>query len=180
MEVLLIAKPEERVRVNEEIREDKVRLVSEEGEQVGIMKLKDALEKAREVDKDLVEVAPGAKPPVAKLMDYGKFKYEKQKARQKAKQSQSTMELKQLRLKPQIEEHDFNFKCRDAKRFLENNNKVKFQVFFRGRQITKPELGRELLENIKQELEGHGEVVKEPEMQGHTMTMVIEPNSSKG
>ncbi|MFP4687694.1 MAG: translation initiation factor IF-3 [bacterium] len=175
----MIAKPEERVRVNEEIKENKVRLVTEDGEQVGVLDLKSALEKARSADKDLVEVAPNASPVVVKMMDYGKFKYEKQKARQKAKQSQSIMELKQLRLKPQIEEHDFNFKCRDAKRFLENNNKVKFQVFFRGRQITKPELGRDLLERIKEELKDHGQVTKEPEMQGHTMTMIIEPKSSK-
>ncbi len=179
MEVPLISNPEDEVRVNEEIKEDKVRLVTEDGEQVGVMPLEEALAKAEGNDKDLVEVAPQADPVVVKMMDYGKYKYEQQKARQKAKKKQNTMELKQLRLKPQIEEHDFNFKCRDAERFLKNNNKVKFQVFFRGRQVTKPELGEEVLEQMKEELQEYGKVVKGPDMQGHTMTMEMEPRSSK-
>ncbi|MGM0380617.1 MAG: translation initiation factor IF-3 [bacterium] len=175
----LISKPEDEVRVNDQIKEDKVRLVTADGEQVGVMPLEEALKKAKDKDEDLVEVAPQPDPVVVKMMDYGKYKYEQQKARQKAKKKQNTMELKQLRLKPQIEEHDFNFKCRDAERFLKNNNKVKFQVFFRGRQITKPELGEEVLEQMQEKLEDYGKVVKEPEMQGHTMTMEMEPRSSK-
>ncbi len=137
--------------------------------------LEKALSEARERGKDLVEVAPNAKPPVVKMMDYGKYKYEQQKARQKARQAQDTMKLKQLRLKPQIAEHDLDFKINDARRFLENNNKVKFQVFFRGRQITKPELGREVLEQIRDELAGECKVTKQPKMEGHTMIMIVEP-----
>jgi len=172
----LIGKSEENIRVNEEITDDEVRLVTEDSEQIGIVSTEKALEEARSRDKDLVEVAPNAKPVVVKMMDYGKYKYEKQKARQAARQAQDTMKLKQLRFNPQIEEHDLDFKLNDARRFLNNNNKVKFQVFFRGRQITKPELGRRLLNKIKEELEEEGEVTKEPTMEGHMMTMVVEPS----
>lgn len=180
MEVLLIgSKPEDEVRVNEEIKENEVRLVTEESEQVGILPFKEALEKAKDKDKDLVEVAPKADPVVVKMMDYGKYKYEKQKARQRAKQSQQTMELKQLRFNPQIADHDLDYKEDDAKRFLDNNNKVKFQVFFQGRQITKPELGRDLLERIQEDLADDGKVTKEPVLEGHTMTMIMEPKSDK-
>ncbi|MFB6354924.1 MAG: translation initiation factor IF-3 [bacterium] len=174
--MLFIAKPEEEVRVNEEIREDEVRVVRESGDQVGILPMDDALDKAEEEDVDLVEVAPKADPVVVKLMDYGKYKYEQQKARQRAKQNQNTMELKQLRLKPQIEQHDFNFKRDDAQRFLENNNKVRFQVFFTGRQRSKPEMGEDLLERMADELDEYGKIESEPEMQGHTMTMTMVPN----
>lgn len=174
-----IAKPEEEVRVNEEIQEEEVRVVKESGDQVGVMSMDEALDEAEDHDLDLVEVAPKADPVVVKLMDYGKFKYEKQKARQRAKQKQNKVELKQLRLKPQIEDHDLNNKLDDAKRFLNNKNKVKFQVFFQGRQISKPELGEDLLERVKDELLDLGQVTKEPEMQGHTMTMVIAPTSDK-
>lgn len=174
-----IAKSEENVRVNDEIKESEVRLVTEEGEQVGVLSIEDAMEKASEADKDLVEVAPKANPVVVKLMDYGKYKYEQQKARQRQKQSQETMELKQLRLKPQIADHDLNYKLNDAQGFLENNNKVKFQVLFRGREITRPEMGEELLEKVMDRLEDYGKVTKEPKLEGKTMTMVMEPESSK-
>ena len=109
------------------------------------------------------------------MLDYGKYKYEQQKAQQKARQAHDTMKLKQLRLKPQIEEHDLDFKINDARRFLENNNKVKFQVFFRGRQITKPELGRRVLNQIREELSSECKVSKQPTMEGHTMIMIVEP-----
>ena len=175
----MIAKPEEEVRVNEQIKEREVRLVQEDGEQLGVVSLDEAMKEAEERDLDLVEVAPKADPSVVKLMDYGKYKYEQQKARQRAKKKQNKVELKQLRLKPQIDDHDLNIKLNDAKRFLDNKNKVKFQVFFRGRQITKPELGRELLQKVRDELEDLGKVTKEPRMQGHTMTMVIAPLSEK-
>ncbi len=175
----MIAKPEEEVRVNEEIRESEVRLVKDDGDQLGVVSMEEAMEEADDRDLDLVEVAPKANPPVVKLMDYGKYKYEQQKARQRAKQKQNKVELKQLRLKPQIDDHDLNIKLDDAKRFLNNKNKVKFQVFFRGRQITKPELGEELLEKVRDELEDLGQVTKNPRMQGHTMTMVIAPESDK-
>jgi len=165
--------------VNSDIRENQVRLVTEDGEQIGVVDMKQAQEEAEKRDKDLVEVAPEADPVVVKLMDYGKYKYEQQKARQRAKQSQKTMELKQLRLKPQIEEHDLNFKVDDAERFLRNHNKVKFQVFFRGREISRPDLGEDLLGRIAERLEELGRVVKKPEMQGRTMTMVMEPISEK-
>lgn len=165
--------------MNKEINEDEVRVVKEDGDQVGVMSMSDALEEAEERDLDLVEVAPNANPVVAKLMDYGKYKYEQQKARQKAKRNQNTMELKQLRLKPQIADHDFNFKRDDAQRFLENKNKVKFQVFFRGRQRDRPEMGEELLDRMANELDEYGKVTKSPEMEGHTMSMVMEPTSDE-
>lgn len=174
-----IAKSEEEVRVNEEIKESEIRLVKEDGDQIGVVPMDEAINKANETDKDLVEVAPKADPVVVKLMDYGKFKYEQQKARQRQKQSQKTMELKQLRLKPQIADHDLNYKLNDAQRFLENHNKVKFQVLFRGREITKPEMGEDLLDRVMDRLEDHGKVSQEPEMEGKTMTMVMEPTSSK-
>ncbi|MFB6347339.1 MAG: translation initiation factor IF-3 [bacterium] len=174
-----IAKPEENVRVNEEIKESEVRLVKEDGDQVGVLSMDEAIKKAKEADKDLVEVAPKADPVVVKLMDYGKYKYEQQKERQRQKQSQETMELKQLRLKPQIADHDLSYKLNDAQGFLENNNKVKFQVLFRGREITRPEMGEELLDKVKERLEDHGKITKQPQLEGKTMTMVMEPKSSK-
>jgi translation initiation factor IF-3 len=174
-----IAKPEDDIRVNDEIRESEVRVVTEDGEQIGVLSMDDAKQKAKEVEKDLVEVAPKADPVVVKLMDYGKYKYEQQKERQRQKQSQETMELKQLRLKPQIADHDLNYKLNDAQEFLENNNKVKFQVLFRGREITRPEMGEELLQKVIDRLEDHGKVTKEPQLEGKTMTMVIEPMSDK-
>lgn len=178
LEVPFIAKSEEDVRVNDEIREKEVRVVQEDGDQLGVMEMSEALEEADKRDLDLVEVAPGADPVVVKLMDYGKYKYEQQKARQKAKRNQNTMELKQLRLKPQIDDHDFDFKQDDAQRFLENKNKVRFQVFFRGRQKERPEMGEDLLDRMAEGLQEYGKIVKQPEMQGHTMTMVMEPVSS--
>jgi translation initiation factor IF-3 len=177
--VPLIAKQEEEVRVNDEIKESEVRLVTEDGDQVGVLPKDEAMKRAEQEDKDLVEVAPNADPVVVKLMDYGKYKYEQQKERQRQKQSQQTMELKQLRLKPQIADHDLSYKLDNAKDFLKNNNKVKFQVLFRGREITRPEMGEELLERVKDEVLEHGKVAKEPEMEGKTMTMVIAPQSDK-
>ncbi len=179
MEVPFIAKSEEDVRVNEEINEPEIRLVKESGDQIGIVSLEEALKRAEEIDKDLVEVAPNADPVVVKLMDYGQYKYEQQKARQRRKQSQETMELKQLRLKPQIADHDLGYKLDNARGFLENNNKVKFQVLFRGREITRPEMGEDLLERCRNELEDAGNVTKEPELEGKTMTMTLEPESNK-
>lgn len=174
-----IAKPEEEVRVNEEIDESEIRLVKENGDQVGVIPIDEAKQEADDADKDLVEVAPKADPVVVKLMDYGKYKYEQQKARQRQKQSQQTMELKQLRLKPQIADHDLSYKLDDAQKFLENKNKVKFQVLFRGREISRPEMGEDLLERVKDRLEDHGKISQEPQMEGKTMTMVMEPESDK-
>ncbi len=175
----MIAKHEEEVRVNDEIQESEVRLVTEDGDQVGVISKDEAMKRAEQEDEDLVEVAPNADPVVVKLMDYGKYKYEKQKERQRQKQSQQTMELKQLRLKPQIADHDLSYKLDNAIDFLKNNNKVKFQVLFRGREITRPEMGEDLLERVKDKVLEHGKVTKEPEMEGKTMTMVIAPQSDK-
>lgn len=179
MEVPFIAKPEEEIRVNDEIDESEIRLVKEDGDQFGVMSLDEAKTKAEEADKDLVEVAPNADPVVVKLMDYGKYKYEQQKARQRRKQSQETVKLKQLRLKPQIADHDLEYKLDDAEQFLEDKNKVKFQVLFRGREITRPEMGEDLLQRVKDSLNDHGKISQEPRMEGKTMTMVMEPESNK-
>jgi len=142
---------------------------------VGIVPLRDALESAQARDLDLVEVAPHAAPPVCRLMDYGKFLYEQAKKERKARKAQRA-EVKEIRLRPKTGEHDVAFKVRDARRFLNNGLKVKVRVRFRGREITYPEIGREMLNRIARELGDVAEIEQAPRMEGRSMLMILSPN----
>ncbi|MFO8175549.1 MAG: translation initiation factor IF-3 [Gemmatimonadota bacterium] len=169
---------EQKVRVNDQIRISPVRLISDEGEQIGIVSLDEARERSAETGLDLVEVAPDARPPVVKLMDYGKFKYEQARAAREAKKKQHTIQVKEVKFRPGIEEHDYEFKARHARRFLEEGNKVRLTMMFRGRQITHSELGLEVLHRLKEDLGDVGKVESEPSFEGRVMFMVMAPLKS--
>jgi translation initiation factor IF-3 len=143
---------------------------------MGIMPLRDALEATRAHDLDLVEVAPNAAPPVCRMMDYGKYLYERAKREKKSRKAQKT-EVKEIRLRPKTGEHDVAFKVRDARRFLNDGCKVKVRVRFRGREITYPEIGREMLSRIAEELGDVSEVEQRPRMEGRSMLMILSPKS---
>ncbi len=166
---------EQRVRVNDQIRISPVRLIDESGGQVGIVSTEEARDMARDRGLDLVEVAPDARPPVVKLMDYGKFKYEAQRAAREAKKKQHHVQVKEVKFRPGIEEHDYEFKVRHARRFLSEGNKVKLTMMFRGRQVTHPELGRDVLMRVTDDLADVGNVESHPSFEGRIMSMVLAP-----
>ncbi|MED5403896.1 MAG: translation initiation factor IF-3 [SAR324 cluster bacterium] len=161
--------------MNDQIRVSEVRLIDGEGEQVGIISTDAALEMALSYNLDLVEVSPKAKPPVCRLMDYGKFKYQQSKRSHIAKQNQKVVHLKEVKMKPKIEEHDFQFKLRNALRFLEDGDKVKVGVRFMGRQIAHKDLGVELLEKFQAEIGEDGSVEQPIRSEGRSMHMIIAP-----
>jgi len=150
-------------------------LISETGEQLGTMPLYKARELAKERGYDIVEVAPQAVPPVCRLLDYGKFKYEQTKKEHEARKRQKSIFLREVRLRPKIGEHDIKFKIRTVKKLIDEGDKVKVSVLFRGREITHPELGKELLERVAKELEGAAIVERAPEMDARRMIMIISP-----
>jgi len=162
-------------RVNERIRIREVRLIDDEGNQVGIIQTRDALEMARERGLDLVEVAPNAIPPVCRLMDYGKFRYEQSRKERDSRKTQHVIRLKEVRIEPKIGDHDLETKGRQAAKFLDGGDKVKLSVLFRGRSITHPELGRDLLDQLQEQLREHGTIEQTPRMEGRTMTMHMAP-----
>ncbi|MFO7892848.1 MAG: translation initiation factor IF-3 [Longimicrobiales bacterium] len=166
---------EKRVRVNRQIRISPVRVIGEDGEQLGIMAVEEALESAEEQGLDLVEVAPNSRPPVVRIMDYGKYKYEQSRKARQAKKKQHTTQLKEVKFRPGIEAHDLEFKLRHARRFLEEGNKVKATMMFRGRQVTHPELGREVLDRVASELEDVSKIESHPRLEGRNMIMVLVP-----
>ena len=166
-------------RINERIRVPEVRLVGPNGEQVGIVRVEQALKLAYEADLDLVEVAPNARPPVCKIMDYGKFKYEAaQKAREARKNQQQTV-VKEQKLRPKIDDHDYETKKGNVIRFLNKGSKVKVTIMFRGREQSRPELGYRLLERLANDVEEYGFVESRPKQDGRNMTMVIAPHRGK-
>lgn len=166
---------EDRVRVNEQIRISPVRLIGADGEQVGIVPIEEARRAAMERGLDLVEVAAMARPPVVKVMDYGKYRFEQAKAARAAKKKQHTIQLKEVKYRPGVNDHDFNFKTRHARKFLEEGNKVKVTMMFRGRQVTHPELGRDVLLRVSGELADVGKIEMHPKLEGRNMTMVLAP-----
>lgn len=166
---------EKRVRVNRQIRISPVRVIDVEGEQLGIMSIEEALAAAEARGLDLVEVAPNARPPVTRIMDYGKYKYEEARKARLARKKQHQVQVKEVKFRPGIEPHDFEFKLRHARRFLEEGNKVKATMMFRGRQMAHPELGREVLFRVAQAVEDVGRVESEPSLEGRNMTMVLAP-----
>ena len=166
-------------RINDKIRVPEVRLVGPNGEQVGIVAMRKALGLAREADLDLVEVAPQAKPPVAKLMDFGKFKYESAQKAREARKNQANTALKEIRFRLKIDEHDYETKKGHVTRFLTGGDKVKVMIMFRGREQSRPEMGMRLLERLADDVTELGHVESRPRLDGRNMTMVIGPNKKK-
>jgi len=152
-------------------------LISDDGEQLGIVSIDEALRISEEKELDLVEVAPQAKPPVCRIMDYGKFKYEKAKKAKKAKKKQNIMNVKEVQMGVKIDEHDFNVKLRMARRFLTNNDKVKIRVKFRGREMMHQELGYELMDRLIEGTSDLGKVESKARMEGRNMFMVLAPKT---
>jgi translation initiation factor IF-3 len=159
--------------VNRQIRISPIRVIAADGAQLGIMDVESALAAAEQQGLDLVEVAPMARPPVARIMDYGKFKFEQAKMARLAKKKQKVIELKEVKFRPGINEHDFNTKTRHARKFLGEGNKVKVTMMFRGRQIAHPELGRQVLDRIAQVLSDVAKVESEPKLESKLMTMIL-------
>jgi translation initiation factor IF-3 len=157
------------------IRAGEVRVINDEGEQLGIMNINAALDAAQQEGLDLVEVSPNAQPPVCRIMDYGKYKYQQSKRAAEAKKKQVRVEVKEVKLRPKTEEHDYQFKLKNARRFLESSNKVKVTIMFRGREVTHPEFGRRILERVAKDVEDLGQIESHPNMTGRFMSMVIGP-----
>ncbi|WP_371176740.1 translation initiation factor IF-3 [Buchananella felis] len=166
-------------RINDRIRVPEVRLVGPGGEQVGVVRVEDALRLAREADLDLVEVAPDAKPPVAKLMDYGKFKYETAMKQRDARRNQANTVLKEIRFRLKIDDHDYATKRGHVERFLSGGDKVKVMIMFRGREQSRPEAGVRLLERLAADVAELGTVESMPRQDGRNMTMVLGPLKKK-
>ena len=166
-------------RINDRIRVPEVRLVGPNGEQVGIVRVKDALRLAAEADLDLVEVAPMAKPPVAKLMDYGKFKYENAMKDRESRKKQVNTVIKEIKLRPKIDQHDYETKKGHVERFLAAGDKVKVTIMFRGREQSKPELGFRLLQRLAEDVTELGVVESKPKQDGRNMTMVFGSTRNK-
>jgi len=177
-ESLTIAQ-EKKQRVNEEITASEVRLIDAEGEQAGIVAIRAALEMAEESGLDLVEIAPLAKPPVCRIMDFGKFKYQTAKKAHEAKLKQKQVQVKEVKLRPRTDENDYQIKLRNLRRFLEDGDKVKVTLRFRGREMAHQEFGMRQLERIKADLEELASVEQMPKMEGRQMVMVVAP-SKKG
>jgi translation initiation factor IF-3 len=167
------------LRINDRIRVPEVRLVGPNGETVGIVRIEDALRLAQEADLDLVEVAPMARPPVCKLMDYGKFKYENAQKAREARRNQTNVIIKEMKLRPKIDQHDYETKKGHVVRFLKQGDKVKITIMFRGREQHRPELGFRLLERLAQDVEELGFVESAPKQDGRNMIMVLGPHKKK-
>jgi translation initiation factor IF-3 len=168
------------LRINEQIRVQEVRLIRDDGEQQqGIMSIMQALEIAREQGLDLVEVAPNAAPPVVKIMDYGKFKFENEKKVRDSKKKQKLLKLKEIRMQPKIDDHDLDFKSKHIREFLNEGNKVKVTVRFRGREMAHTELGLDVLNDVLKRIEGEYVMDKAPSMEGRFMSMVLGPKTKK-
>lgn len=161
--------------MNRQIRISPVRVISPEGNQLGIMPIEEAMTLAEEEGLDLVEVAPNARPPVCRIMDYGKYKYEEARRQRQARKRQHQILVKEVKFRPGIEDHDFDFKVRHARRFLEEGNKVKATMMFRGRQMAHPELGRDVLARVAEAVDDVGRIESEPLLEGRNMTMILAP-----
>ena len=161
--------------MNEQIRVREVRVISPEGEQLGIFPTHEALRMAYERNLDLVEVAPQARPPVCRIMDYGKYKYEQSKRDREARKRQQIVDIKEVKMRPRIDQHDFEVKLRNARRFLQDGNKVKATIMFRGREIVHADLGRQVLERLARAVEDIATIERRPVVEGRNMTMVLAP-----
>lgn len=174
-EVGVIGKKSDDVNVNESIRAKTVRLISADGQQLGVMPTLEALQVAKQDGLDLVEVAPNADPPVCRIMDYGKYKYQISKKVQESKKKSRTFQVKEIRIRPNTEEHDLGFKIRSLKKFLVKRDRVKVSVLFRGRELSYMDAGVELLKRVAEEVATEGTVEQQPTKEGWRLTMVIVP-----
>ncbi|WP_252731398.1 translation initiation factor IF-3 [Lentibacter algarum] len=168
-------------RVNDRITSSEIRLIGAEGENVGVVSPAEAMRMANEADLDLVEISPNASPPVCKIMDFGKFKYEQQKREAEARKKQKTIEIKEVKFRPNTDINDYNVKMRNVVKFLENGDKVKITLRFRGREMAHQNLGRELLERVAADVTDAalGKIENFPKMEGRQMVMLIGPTASK-
>jgi translation initiation factor IF-3 len=175
-------RPPERdtTRINERIRVPEVRLIDENGEQVGVIPTADALERAREKDLDLVEVAPNSKPPVTRILDYSKYKYEQEQKAKAARKHQQQTNIREIKLRPKIAQHDYETKRGHVERFLRQNDKVKVTIMFRGREQSHPERGRMLLDRLFQDVSEMATVEQEPLQEGRNMHMLLAPTRNAG
>jgi len=165
------------VAINWEIKAPEVRVIESDGKQLGVLPVKEAIKIAEERGLDLVEVAPNSQPPVCRIMNYGKYKYQQSKRTQEARKHQTVIRIKEVKVRPRTEEHDFQFKLRHVKRFLDEGNKVKISILFRGREIAHPEFGKELLNRF---IEGVKDVIvieQSPRLEGRNMVMILAPKS---
>jgi translation initiation factor IF-3 len=169
---------EKDLRVNEQIRSREVRLIRDDGDQ-GIMSVSQAMEIARDAGLDLVEVAPQAVPPVVKILDYGKFRFENEKRLRDSKKKQKLLKLKEIRMQPKIDDHDLDFKSKHIKEFLSEGNKVKVTIRFRGRELAHTELGFDVMKDVLSRIEGDYAMDKPPAMEGRFMSMVLSPKGKK-
>ncbi|MBR7002559.1 MAG: translation initiation factor IF-3 [Neisseriaceae bacterium] len=165
--------PEKEARINGEITAKEVRLISKDGEQLGIVPLKVALRQADEADVDLVEIAPNAKPPVCKIMDFGKYRYEQSKKRDEARKKQKQVQIKEIKFRPGTDEGDYQIKMRNIRRFLADGDKVKVTLRFRGREMAHQNLGAKLLQRVEEDLTEEAQVEQRPKMEGRQMVMMI-------
>jgi translation initiation factor IF-3 len=163
------------LRINRQIRADKVRVIDEEGRQLGVMLLREALDTAELAGLDLVEVAPGAEPPVCKITDYGKLRYEQSKKEKEGRKAQHVIKVKEIKVSATITEHDLGIKVRQARGFLEKGNKVKVSCFLRGRENARPEVGQKIVQRVAQELDEYGVVESMPKQLGRTMILIMAP-----
>ncbi len=168
-------KQQDTTNVNNQIRAEEVRIIGPDGEQVGILPIKDALERAEASGMDLVEVSPNAKPPVCKIMDYGKYKYQQTKQKQEAKKKQKGYQIKEIKVRPKTEAHDLETKVRNIERFIGKNNKVKITLVFRGREIILKEQGQQVLEKLVEMTEEFAQVEQSPKYEGRVVTMLLSP-----
>jgi translation initiation factor IF-3 len=170
-----LAPTREGPRVNTEINVTRVRLVDAHGQMVGVVGRNEALDMAADAGLDLVEIAPNADPPVCKILDYGKFKYEEQKKKNEARKKQKIIEVKEIKLRPSIDDHDYEVKMRSMNKFIEEGDKVKVTMRFRGRELAHQELGMNVLMRVRDDLESIAKVEQMPRMEGRQMTMVVAP-----
>jgi translation initiation factor IF-3 len=168
------------VRINERIRVPEVRVIGEDGEQLGVMNTREAVNRAREKGLDLVEVAAQADPPVCRIIDYGKFQYEAKKKANEAKKKQVTITVKEVKFRPSTDVHDYDYRMKHARQWLQEGDKVKATIWFRGREMTHRELGQRILEKLEQDLADVGEVEARPRMEGNQMFIIVAPKRHKG
>jgi len=162
-------------RINSQIRNDEVRVLLDDGEQLGVMRIQDAINVAKDRKMDLVEIAPNNNPPVCKIIDYGKFKYQEQKKKNEAKKKQKTIETKELKLRPGTGDHDYQVKIKNAQKFLKEGNRVKFSLRFKGREMEHSNLGIDMLKRVKSDLEELIRVEMEPKIEGRQAFLVVAP-----
>ena len=162
-------------RANHRINSPEVQVINSDGENLGILNTSEAINRAKQEGLDLIEIAPNANPPVCKIIDMGKFKYDAQKKANKAKKKQKKIELKEIKLRPVTEIHDYNFKLKNAQRFLTKGDKVKFTIKFKGRELQHSNLGHELMQKIQEDIKGTGKVELFPKFDGKQMIMVVQP-----